>query len=130
MRRGEVTTRGLWIVLVGAFLAGCASESVAARVEMAPDGAPVRKVSITARKWSFEPEEIEAKQGEILVLTITAQDVKHGFAIDDIDLDVELPPLQPIEVKLYAEKQGVVSFSCSRFCGAGHFFMNGEIIIR
>ena len=111
-------------------LSACSSVPVAARAERAPAGAPVRNVEMTAEKYSFDPEEIHVEQGEIVVLTITSKDVKHGFKISQIDLDVLLPPNQPVEVRLWAEKKGVIPFRCSKFCGWGHFGMNGEIIVK
>ena len=113
-----------------AVLAGCSSMPVAAPAGEAPQGAPTREVDVVAVKWHFEPEEIKVKQGEVVVLTLVSRDVTHGFKIKQIDLDVQLPPDQPVEVKLYAKEKGTVPFSCSHFCGIGHLWMGGEIIVE
>ena len=125
------------ILFAAVLLSACGSVSVASPADEAPEGSPIRKVDVLARKYEFEPEEIQAKKGEIVVLTLTSEDVTHGFKMEvedreeeGIAIDVDLAPGQPVEVTFYAREAGVIPFQCSHLCGWGHFWMDGRIVVE
>ena len=103
---------------------------MAALPERAPDGAPVRTVELKARRYEFEPSEIRVRQGDLVTLVLVSEDVTHGFGIAEIDLDVDLPKGQPVEVRLYAGRRGEIPFECTHFCGWGHPGMDGTIVVE
>ncbi|MCZ6602993.1 MAG: cupredoxin domain-containing protein [Planctomycetota bacterium] len=125
------------ILFTAVLLSACGSVSVASPADEAPEGSPIRKVNVVARTYEFEPEEIQAKKGELVVLTLVSEDVTHGFKMkvqdreeEGIDINVDLAPGQPVEVTFYAREAGVIPFHCSHLCGWGHFFMDGQIVVE
>ena len=54
--------------------------------------APERVIKITAHKFAYEPDRIDLKVGEPVVLELTSKDVTHGFKIPDLGLRADLEP--------------------------------------
>ena len=87
-------------------------------------------VKITARKFSYEPSEIELKLGEPVVLELTSKDVLHGFNIPDLGLRTDVEPGETARVRLVPQKAGTFEFHCDNFCGLDHEDMSATIIVK
>ena len=111
-------------------LPACMAVPITACPDEAPSGAPTRTVEVKARMFEFDPAEIRVRKGEQVTLILESEDVTHGFGLAELDIEVDLPKGQPIEIIFYAVKKGTTSFECTHFCGLGHFGMDGEIIIE
>jgi plastocyanin len=75
--------------------------------------------------WRFEPEVIEAEQGDKITLTITNEDeYDHGFAIDAFGISQRMPAKSTIVIDFVVTKAGEFPFYCSVSCGSG--VVNGE----
>jgi plastocyanin len=86
-----------------------------------------RDITIVVHKdtWTFEPEYIEADQGDKLNITVVNRDdYDHGFSIDAFGISQRLPALGTIFVEFVATKAGDFPYYCSVSCGAG--IVNGE----
>lgn len=92
--------------------------------------APERVIKITAHKFAYEPNEIELKVGEPVVLELTSKDVTHGFKIPDLGLRADLEPGETARVRLVPEKAGTFEFYCDNFCGIDHESMSATIIVK
>jgi len=76
--------------------------------------------------WS--PDVIQTIAGETLHLNLTSDDVVHGFAVGQMDMQsVDILPGQVTEVTLTFEKPGIYTFFCTRWCGVNHWRMRGTI---
>lgn len=95
-----------------------------------PPDAPIQRIHITAEKYKYTPEEIHVKRGTHAIIELESLDVTHGFKVENLGINVEIPEKEKITVELYAEKLGTYPFQCSHFCGIGHFGMTGKIIIE
>jgi cytochrome c oxidase subunit 2 len=89
-----------------------------------------RIIKITAHKFAYEPNEIELKVGEPVVLELTSKDVTHGFNIPDLGLRTDIEPGETARVRLVPEKPGTFEFHCDNFCGIDHESMSATIIVR
>ncbi len=90
----------------------------------------VNEISMVAKQWEFIPSTIKVKKGEKVKLTITSQDVRHGFAIADYGINQDLVPGETNVVEFVADKEGQFNFFCSVQCGSGHGGMNGLLIVE
>jgi len=90
----------------------------------------VKEITMTAKKFQFDPSEIRVKQGETVRLKITSTDVTHGFSLPDFNVDQQLEPGKEITVEFVADKKGTFTFMCSVLCGAGHKDMKGSLIVE
>jgi mono/diheme cytochrome c family protein len=76
--------------------------------------------------WS--PEVIKANVGEPLKLSLTSDDVAHGFAVGQMDMEaVDIEPGRVSDITLTFDKPGIYTFFCTRWCGLNHWRMRGTI---
>lgn len=96
-----------------------------------PESSPqLRKFTITARKWEFDPSTITVKKGDTVQFTVMSVDVTHGFSIPDFNVNKTLEPGKSINFEFIANKIGTFSFACSVYCGEGHKDMKGTLIVE
>jgi cytochrome c oxidase subunit 2 len=91
---------------------------------------PERVVRVSARKFSFSPDLIDAKVGEPLVVELTSEDRMHGFKIPDLDVRIDVEPGKPVRVRIVPVKAGTFAFHCDVFCGSGHEEMSGTLVVK
>ncbi|HEY7168582.1 MAG TPA: cupredoxin domain-containing protein [Candidatus Binatia bacterium] len=88
-----------------------------------------RVIKITAHKFAYEPDRIELKRGEPVVLELTSKDVTHGFNISDLGLRADLDPGETVRLRIVPEKTGTFEFHCDNFCGVDHESMSATITV-
>ena len=119
----------LWQVLT---LSGCAAATLAIgdRPSSAQTAEP-RVVPIVARRFAFEPSQIEATVGERLQLVITSADGVHGVEIKKLKIKKEVPRGgEAVTIDFTATTEGNFPILCSEYCGNGHNDMTGMLIVR
>ena len=89
----------------------------------------VRVVTVKARRFEFDPSRIAVRKGDDIRLEITSEDVTHGFALADFDIDRTLEPGKTEKISFQVEKTGEHHFHCSVYCGEGHDKMHGKLIV-
>ena len=90
-----------------------------------------RVVEVTARRFAFEPSQIEATVGERLQLVIRSADGVHGVEIKKFKIKKEVPRGgEPVIIDFTATTEGSFPILCSEFCGNGHEDMKGMLIVR
>ena len=71
---------------------------------------------------------LRAEVGKPLHLSFTSDDVVHGFAIGQMDMDaVDIEPGKVTDVTVAFDKPGTYTFFCTRWCGVNHWRMRGTI---
>ena len=92
------------------------------------------EIDVIARNYEFVPDVIRVKQGDTVVLHMTAEDdgagSGHGVSIPALGVDITLRKGKTEDVTFVAEHKGEFSFSCSVFCGSGHGGMKGKLIVE
>jgi mono/diheme cytochrome c family protein/plastocyanin len=79
--------------------------------------------------WS--PDVIQAEVGKPLHLQFTSDDVVHGFAVGQMDMEaVTIEPGKVTDVTLAFDKPGTYTFFCTRWCGVNHWRMRGTIEVK
>ena len=74
-----------------------------------------------AEDGGWSPDVIQAETGEPLHLRLTSDDVVHGFAVGQMDMEaVDIEPGKVTDVTLIFDKPGVYTFFCTRWCGVNH----------
>lgn len=91
---------------------------------------PVKAFTIKAKKYSFEPSTIVVNKGDRVKITLISEDTSHGFKLGAYGIDIKIRPNTPHLVDFVANKEGTFTFKCSKFCGWGHFFMKGKLIVE
>ena len=130
------------IVLVMLLGGGIAYKTFGVKAQDRPqDSGKVREITITAKKnqWRFEPDVIEADQGDRIILTVINEDnYDHGIAIDAFGVSQRIPAEGTIKADFVVTQPGEFPFYCSVPCGSGivdgktrgHFDQTGKLKVR
>jgi cytochrome c oxidase subunit 2 len=89
-----------------------------------------RVIEVLARRYTFEPSQIDATQGERLRILVRSGDGPHGFEIKALKVSKEIPRGgDPVVIDLTVDEAGRFPILCSLFCGEGHEDMKGELVV-
>jgi mono/diheme cytochrome c family protein len=81
-----------------------------------------------AESGSWNPDIIQAEVGQPLDLKLTSDDVVHGFAVGQLNMQsVDVLPGKVTDLTLIFDKPGIYTFFCTRWCGLNHWRMRGTI---
>ncbi len=81
-----------------------------------------------AENGGWSPDVIKAEVGQPLQLSLTSDDVVHGFAVGQMDMEsVDVLPGKVTDITLNFNKPGIYTFFCTRWCGLNHWRMRGTI---
>lgn len=97
------------------------------------------RISMTTFNWGFnttyipdfqfgtvhESPTITVHKGQRVIIELRTLDITHGFAIDEYDIRVYIPPGETVTVSFIADKVGTFTYYCEVFCGVGHPHMHG-----
>ncbi len=89
-----------------------------------------RVIKVTARKFTYDPDEIVFKAGEAVVLELTSADVHMGFKCPDLGLRADIFPEKQTRIPLKVDQAGRYDFYCDVFCGDDHENMTGTIVVQ
>ena len=125
--------RSMALLLVGTGIYLAAGPFVR-RVLAAPgaqDQAPTRReFTVTARDYSFSPNQVEAKQDDLIKLTIQSADNAYGFTIDEYRLSKRVPAGGSTIVEFRADRAGTFSFYSNLSNDSRHSQMRGQLVVR
>jgi cytochrome c oxidase subunit 2 len=88
-----------------------------------------RVIAVTAKKWEFVPSRIVLHQRIPVVLELRSLDHKHGFAVPDLGIRVDVTADKTTRVRVVPTKVGTFPAHCDVFCGEGHENMTGEVVV-
>ncbi len=119
----------LFVVLVIGLLIGTIASTGLALAQ--PSDSYVKKFVLKAFRFGYSPEVLVVNQGDIVVITVEAQDAVHGFYIEDYEIRVDdVIPGTPQTVSFVADKVGMFRIHCSTICGSLHPFMMAQLIVQ
>jgi len=92
--------------------------------------AGTRTIKMTAELWKFTPNVVRVRQGEKVVLEITAVSGTHGLSVPGLGINETIIQGNTASVTIPTDKTGTFDFRCSVQCGSGHNDMTGQIVIE
>lgn len=78
---------------------------------------------------SQQDEALRVPANRMVKLSVTSTDVFHNFAITDLRVKADAIPGQTTETWFRADEPGTHKAACFELCGAGHSYMNAEVIV-
>lgn len=88
--------------------------------QSAPTSSAPRRIEITARRFTYNPDAITLKKDETVLLVLKSEDVSHGLRLRELGLDLKTSKDKPAEMEFTPRKAGDFVGHCSVFCGAKH----------
>ena len=105
--------------------------AVSATLRPAAQAPEPRVIDVIARRFAFEPAEIEATVGERLRLVVRSADGVHGLEIKKFKVKKEIPRgTTPVTIEFTAGEAGRFPILCSEYCGDEHDAMTGMLVVR
>jgi cytochrome c oxidase subunit II len=98
--------------------------------ESAAQASAVRAFTVTARRYAFSPARIEVREGDIVKITLVAEDIAHSFTIDEYRISKRASPGRSVTFEFCADRVGRFVFYCSLTAEEGCQTMRGELIVR
>lgn len=98
----------------------------------AVEAMPGEPVPMVAQQFGFLPRELRLRTGETYVLDVVSKDVIHGFSLQQGagSLNAVVVPGTPTRITLTPTQPGEYLLLCNEYCGLGHQFMSGRIIVE
>lgn len=89
-----------------------------------------RHVTITAKRFAFDPAVIEVQQDDLVKVTFRTDDVPHSFTIDDYRIAKRVGAGQTTTFEFRADKSGTFPFYCNIRSDDGCRQMKGRLVVR
>jgi cytochrome c oxidase subunit II len=90
----------------------------------------MQRVSVTARRYSYEPSRIEVAQDDVVRIELHTADIVHSMRIDAYRISKRVGPDSPVTFEFRADKAGTFPFYCSLQIDEGCRRMRGELVVR
>ena len=115
-----------WLAVGAGLLAlgAAAGDLVAARA------AEPREIEVIARRFTFEPADIEVTVNEPVRLLVRSADGVHGIEIKQVKVRKEIPRGgKVITIEFTPKEAGRFPILCSEYCGDEHENMRGTLSV-
>lgn len=89
-----------------------------------------RVISVLMKRYEFVPSVIKVRKGDTVTLTVTSEEVAHGFFLPTFGVNLKTAPGESATTTFIADKEGSYSFRCNVYCGEGHASMEGLFIVE
>ncbi|MBI4635658.1 MAG: cupredoxin domain-containing protein [Candidatus Rokubacteria bacterium] len=96
---------------------------------IAGDG--TREIAVRVHAWGFSPSVVRVAPGEHVRFVVRTDDIKHGFAINELGLNLQLRPGAEVRSPAVGVDlpDGTYTIHCSAFCGLGHPAMKAKLVV-
>src|ERR1700755_1930070 len=89
-----------------------------------------RIIEVTARRFAFEPAEIQVAVGEPVRLMVRSADGVHGIENKKVKGNKTIPRGgDPVVINFTAKEAGTFPIMCSEYCGDDHDNMRGMLVV-
>lgn len=93
-------------------------------------GPGVKTFEIVAKRFAFEPSQIEVSRGDRVRLVVTSADAPHGLGIRKFKVNALVPRGgKPVTIEFVASEAGTFPIVCTEACGDGHADMRGTLVV-
>lgn len=116
----------LMLVAAVAFAVTCGS----AMTKAGPLAPQAISIDLTAKRFAFLPDRLEAVEGDLVTLAVKSADGTHGIEIKKLKLKKEVPRGgSAVMLSFTAPAAGTYEITCSEYCGRGHDDMKATLIV-
>ncbi|HTD97060.1 MAG TPA: cupredoxin domain-containing protein [Edaphobacter sp.] len=84
----------------------------------------LQTIEIHAKKFAYEPAEINLVKGTTYKLHLTSDDVPHSLRIKSLGLNGAMKPGEFNDVLFTPDQSGEFKADCGLYCGVGHTKMS------
>ena len=119
------------VAILTCLLSSAITSSPASDSDAASQATEPRVIEVVARRYAFEPSQIDVTEGERIRILVSSGDGLHGFEIKKFKVSKEIPRGgAPVVIEFTANEAGRFPILCSAFCGDGHEDMKGMLVVQ
>lgn len=89
---------------------------------------PGSDIYLLGRMWSWTPI-LRLTRGAEYTLHISSVDVNHGFSLYPVNVNFQVVPGYDYGLRITPSEAGDFRLICNEFCGIGHHFMLGKVVV-
>ena len=120
-----------YLILTVALLATAAHSAGSGQDAPPAQSQEPRVIEVIAKRFAFEPAEIEVTVGEKVTFAVRSADGVHGIEIKKFKVKKEIPRgAEPVMIEFTAKEAGRFPIVCSEYCGDGHDDMKGTLVVK
>jgi len=87
-------------------------------------------VEMTAKRFAFLPEQVEAAEGDEVTINVRSADGTHGIEIGKLKVKKTIPRGGDVVTLTFtAPAPGRYVIKCSEYCGRGHDDMKSVLVV-
>ena len=87
------------------------------------------EVVVTAKRYGYAPSRIEVAANDVVKITLVAEDIPHGFAIDEYRISKRAAPGRPVTFEFRADRAGTFPYYCNLTVDEGCSRMRGDLVV-
>jgi|GEM_PF-847653 len=128
---GKIARRTAIGALAVAGIALIAPWPLAAVRTRAQEQSPARReVTVTLRKFAFDPPRIEVQQDDLVKVVLHSTDIAHSFTVDGYRIAKRVPGGQTVTFEFRADQAGTFPIYCNLRQDDGCRDMKGTLVVR
>ena len=90
----------------------------------------IRQFTVKARQYAFDPARIEVNRGDIVKITLVAEDVPHSFTIKEYRICKRVSPQKSVNVEFLADQPGTFVYYSNLTSDERSHDMRGTLVVR
>jgi plastocyanin len=119
------------LIAIGALIALLLTAFPPLQIAASPQDQPsVKEFKVSARTNAFDPARIEVKQGDLVKITLVAEDGPHSLTIDSYRISKRASPGRNATIEFRADVSGTHPFYCSLTADDCCRDMRGNLIVQ
>ena len=91
---------------------------------------PQHIFTVSARRYTFEPATLYVHQGDIVRITVRAEDAPHSFVIDAYRIAKKASPGHEVTFEFLADRAGTFIFYCNLTMEERCREMTGQLVVQ
>ncbi len=93
---------------------------------------PETPIPVLSMQYGFQPNVLRMRAGRTYHLQFASRDVAHGFSLQlgAGSWNIMIMPGSMAMLEVQPNRPGEYLFLCNEYCGIGHQFMSGKIIVE
>lgn len=90
---------------------------------------PRVEVTVNARRYEFVPARIDATAGDVIKITLIADDIPHSFTVDAYRISKRAAPGQRVTFEFRVDEAGSFPYYCDLTIDDGCRRMKGTLVV-
>ena len=88
------------------------------------------EIEMSVYQWKYSYCTITVYKNQRVIINIQSLDVPHGISVENFQINSFISPNNISKIEFTATENGEFTYYCTVFCGEGHAFHKGILIVK